>query len=401
MEDNVQHPNPVYAHLHAVLLFVGCLLYGLFGSPTPDSLGVHDVLIGVCFILSIGFARSVQAVSVPQNQKFWKSAGQILLIYGLSVPFIIAAVRGYHLTQISRDVIPFLFLFLPLFLLPILRVRTQYFRSFLFVVLLIGLLFSLRSLLIRYGFSCAFWCRDELLYLENMPTVLFTALYLIGSALRVMARGLTLDHFLTFVILISLSFLPLAAMIETSQRASLGAVVLYALIIQGVEIYRSPVRGLNVLFIFVFVLGVIDLSFSTIFDTLSAKTQSVGLNMRPQETMAVWDVVTADPLAFLFGIGWGGHFFNPAVGGLSVNFTHNFFTSFLLKTGFCGVVLAFFYIVGLLERLIRVIFLEPVIGLAMLAPILIDVIFYASFKSLDFGLMLLMVSSSLVYLRRS
>jgi hypothetical protein len=49
--------------------------------------------------------------------------------------------------------------------------------------------------------------------------------------------------------------------------------------------------------------------------------------------------------------------------------------------------------------LIRLVFREPVIGLALAAPIFIDVFLYASFKSLDFGLMLLLIPSLLIYMR--
>jgi len=41
--------------------------------------------------------------------------------------------------------------------------------------------------------------------------------------------------------------------------------------------------------------------------------------------------------------------------------------------------------------LFRHVFEKPVLVLAVLGPVLIDVFLYASFKSLDFGLLLLMI----------
>ncbi|MCK5374452.1 MAG: hypothetical protein KAJ40_04140, partial [Alphaproteobacteria bacterium] len=83
-----------------------------------------------------------------------------------------------------------------------------------------------------------------------------------------------------------------------------------------------------------------------------------------------------------------------------VNFTHNFFSSMMLKSGLIGMMLCCAYLSGLIGRLMRVISKNPVLGLAIAAPVFIDLTFYASFKSLDFGLMLLMIPSSLVYFRQ-
>ncbi len=384
---------------HVIFLFSACVIYGLFGSPTPDSFGFVELFLGVLLALSIGFGRFSNIVLGRGIQRFWKSAGRVFLLYGLGAPMVVATLGGHSFQAILRDLVPFLFLFLPLFALPVIRARPHYFRSLLVAVVLIGLLFSLRSLLMRFDFYCSFWCGDELLYLENMPTVLFAALFLIGSSLNVVAGGLTLRRLVLFASFMTLALLPVAAMAVTAQRASLGAVFLYGLIIQGLILYRSPVRGMNAMILGLFGLAVINISFLHVFQVLLQKTADVGLNMRPQEMVAVWEIVTLDPLSFVFGTGWGGAFNNPAVGGLSVNFTHNFFSSIFLKTGLIGFLLAFAYMLGLLERLGRVILKNAVLGFALLAPILIDLTLYASFKSLDFGLMLLMISGSLVYMR--
>ncbi len=385
----------------AICLFFACLIYGLFGSPTPDHLSWVEIWVGALLCLSTGIGRARDVFLKPVKGRFWKSAGQVFLLYGISVPVLVGVIAGHDITAILRDIIPFLFLFLPLFLLPLIRAKPYYFRSTLFVFLLIGLLFSIRSLLMRNVIGCDIWCTDEKLYLENMPSVLFACLFMIGSAISFMTRGLTAKHAMIFFCLMTLSVLPIAAMVMTTQRASLGAVALYVVLIQGYYIFRAPVRGTNALLMLLIVVGIINFSFASIFLSLWDKTQNVGLNMRPQELEAVWHVITHDLITFLFGIGWGGHFNSPAVGGLSVNFTHNFFSSMLLKTGIIGVCLCIAYTAGLLERLSRVVIKNPVLGLALTAPILIDLTLYASFKSLDFGLVLLMISGSLIYSRQS
>ncbi len=378
-----------------ICLVLACMIYAAFGSPTPDFIGGAEVFIAVLLALSIGIGRVYDVFFKKDKLRFWKSAAYVFLIYGMSVPLIVAVLSGHDIGMILRDIIPFLFWFLPLFLLPVLRVKPRYFRNILFSALIIGLLFSLRSLVMRFSGG-----GGELLYLENMPTVLFACLFMIGVAMSFIMRGLTLKNVIVFAALIILSLFPIAVMSLTLQRASLGAVVIYIALLMGYFFYKAPARSMVLLIIGMLTIFIINISFSDIFLSLWEKTQRVGLNMRIQEAKAVWEVISVNPPSFLFGIGWGGQFNSPAVGGLSVNFTHNFFTTLLLKTGVVGVISCIAYIAGLLERLSRVIIKNPVLGLAIVAPVLIDLTLYASFKSLDFGLILLMISGALVYLRQ-
>lgn len=191
----------------AICFFASCTLYATVGSPTPDHFGWPEILIGLLLALSIGVGRARDAILQPLKNRFWKTAGQVFLIYGLSVPLLVAALSGHSITVILRDVFPFLFLFLPMFLLPLIRARPYYFRSCLFVILLIGFLFSLRSLVMHFIQGCPLWCGDELLYLENMPTVLFACLFMIGSAMSFLMRGITVKNVTDFEYIIFVCFL--------------------------------------------------------------------------------------------------------------------------------------------------------------------------------------------------
>ena len=123
---------------------------------------------------------------------------------------------------------------------------------------------------------------------------------------------------------------------------------------------------------------------------LGRKTALVGFNMRAEEMAAAWRQISAEPGSLLFGAGWGGTFESPAVGGLRVNYTHSLFSAMLLKTGLFGLALAFTYIVGVGVAFARAGFGRAALVLAIGAPFLIDVVFYAAYKSLDFGFILLL-----------
>lgn len=384
--------------------FLVCLIYGAFGSPTPNDPGLIEITVGVLLIFAVGGAGcgyAVRSLTFHEDRK--NARGAAFLAYGLTFPLLAALLSGHALSVIVRDLLPFLFLFCPLFFAPLFSKRREDARVVLWCLVLIGLLFSLRSLAMQTGL-CGFFCTDELLYLENMPTVLFACLFLIGAGMNFFMRGHAAHKSVVFPSFLVLAGIPLLALALTLQRASLGAVFIYALIVFGLHFYSRPKRAFAALavlggaiFFAAFFVPLADFPTAEIL----GKTALVGFNNRPQEAAAVWEAVAQNPLSLLFGLGWGAHFNSPAVGGLSVNFTHNFFTTMLLKTGLCGLIFSIVYIAGLIRVLARTISSDAVLGLALAAPFFIDILLYASFKSLDFGLTLLMISLSLLYSSQS
>ena len=381
-------------------LFSACFLYAFFGSPTPDSFGISELSVGFLLVVSVGIGNGAGTIFCWRNRSLWFSFGQCFLVYGLVVSTLAGVVGGHHWTGVFRDIIPFLFLFLPLFFYPLL---SRYPQGFLYIFsgyLVIGVVFSVRSILLQSEL-CWLGC-EAFLYLENMPSVLFAALYFIGAgACLLVLQGERFGKAGKGLLLIAMSVPPLIVMSLTLQRASLGSVVLFVCLIGAFLFYYKPMRVFCLLIIFS---GILVLFMNDVLHAGGAlvdKTELVGFNNRPQETQAVWDVVSANPITLFFGAGWGAQFNSPAVGGLYVNFTHNFFTSVLLKCGVCGLVLAMLYIAALLGEVMRLFLRNPVLGLACLAPFLIDISLYASFKSLDFGMLLLLIVSGLIYFRQS
>ena len=113
--------------------------------------------------------------------------------------------------------------------------------------------------------------------------------------------------------------------------------------------------------------------------------------MRWQEMQAVFGAINHSAFSLLFGNGWGAQYASPAVAGDIVNFTHNFFSGLLLKAGLVGVCLSLFYFGMLIRGLGSLSKRAPVFVLAISGPLLINLFLYASYKSLDFGLILFLV----------
>src|SRR5262249_9281443 len=151
------------------------------------------------------------------------------------------------------------------------------------------------------------------LYLANAPTVLFSALLLLGLAGRQLYQSVAPKRLAAAAILAGISLIPLAAMILAKQRASFVAVGIYVCGLLVAALIRRPSRAiLPLLAIFAAVLAVGDVGLK-IYHVMALKTEMVGANMRWQEASAVFDRLGGNAFAVLFGAGWGAQVASPAV----------------------------------------------------------------------------------------
>lgn len=387
-------------------LMAAMAVYAFRGSPTPDNPGWPEVLTGLLLLAAVGVKGGVRALTISFSapMKLWQTGGKLFLLYGLSVPLLAAGIVGHGTAQVLRDLLPFAFFLMPTFLTQNFERRPEYGRYLLFAAIALGFVFALRALLPFYPFSLLnvgiFPESEELFYFANAPTVFLAALMLLGFSGKIIMGATGAKDIARAVILFGLSLLPLLAMAAAEQRAGVGVCVLYAAMLTLLALWRSPARAARLLIAILLVVSAAFPVFMDAAEILGRKTSMVGLNMRDQEAKAVWDAVsgTGNPAHIIFGLGWGGGFHSPAVGGVYVNFTHSLLTSMLLKTGLVGVFLACTYLAGLLSLLTGLLFRHPLAALALLAPFLVDIFLYASFKSLDFGLVLLLIPVYTIYI---
>ncbi len=370
-------------------------LYAFRGSPTPDTPGLVEVVIAAFLVMAVGLVDAAAALRVDMKAPLWRSAGQALLIYGLSVPVIMSVLRGAEISQALRDVFPFLFLLLPVFMGRLCGRYEGAFRAVLCGALVIGVVFAVRAGIdVQYDLlALLFPARGaaELNYFANAPTVLFAALFIAGYSAQRFFEHYTFKAFLLFFLGCALATILLFPVALTAQRASLGYAVLYAVILTGIAFYKAPYRALIIAVSVIVFLAPFYSTALELIHMLAQKTSLVGFNARFEELAAVWAEISKSASTIAFGAGWGGSFESPAVAEIRVNYTHSLLTSALLKTGIVGVILVIFYLFGLAQLLWGFLRRNPVLALALAGPIVIDVFLYASFKSLDFGLVLLLI----------
>jgi hypothetical protein len=375
------------------------LVYACFGTPTPDQPGLAEITVGFLLICAAGPRRAMSAFTFPRadtQDAGWRRAAWCLLIYGLSVPVAGALAAGRGPGAILRDLIPFIFMLMPLFLAPLFAGRPELRRKATLLTVLAGAAFAARVvapwLHILLGGGLPSYAPADPFYLANAPTVLFAAVFLAGAAAAILYRAPGFSGHVRAVLCLALAFFPLAAMALVSQRASIGYVCLCALVLAGIGFCRRPLRALWPALIFAALLAAAWPELTGLIRGLWQKTAAVGINERGAEAMAVIRLMQDSLPAILFGKGWGAMFASPAVGGVTVNFTHSLLTSFFLKSGLCGLFLALSYLFLLCRRLPGLLLQRPVLALALAGPVAIDTLLYASFKSLDFGLILLLAA---------
>lgn len=379
-----------------VFLVMALLIYGFAGSPTPDHPGITELVVGMLLVLAAGPLTAFGVVfgGIKTEEK-WKRYGKLLLVYGLSVPVIVGLAEGNAAGSMLRDIIPFLFLMLPLFMSIWQGKEDKYFKWLIVSVLFIGIMFSLRCLHPEsseanvFGFSAA--TTSEQLYLANSPTVLFTAMFLIGAIFAGLSGRMGKAGFVTACGSAILLLIPIIAMASAMQRASMGMIFIMIVWMSGLLIVKSPVKALTPIITLALAALFFKENISELYESLVNKTLTVGVNNRTREAMAVIETLQDSFKHVMFGKGWGAFFSSPAVGDVSVNFTHNLFTSFMLKTGLVGTMLAGIYFFQLGREIAPVFKTYPAAGFALLAPFFINLLLYASYKSLDFGVILLLI----------
>lgn len=381
------------ADMRFVCLLAALFVYALGGTPTPDSLGAAEMAVGLLLLTAAGGWKIVHVAVPDSTDRPWRRTGRILMFYGLTIPVMGGLFTGNDPGMMLRDVVAFLFLLLPLAFSGLATARESYRMPLTIAAAAIGLMFALRVLspflAVTGGFAWRFLPVADPGYLANAPTVLFSCLLLAGFAGKSLYEGKNLPFALPAALA---SLIPFAAMAMVSQRASMGLVAAALAFLAACGFVRRPAR---MIFPALALLLVLFAGYDVVAGlgrAIAEKTALVGFNMRFQEAAAVLDTLGDSIWTVLFGRGWGAAYASPAVGGLTVNFTHSLLTTYWLKTGLIGLCLVLGYLYRFGLALVRLATSHPVVAVALAAPFVIDVTLYASFKSLDFGLILLLTA---------
>ncbi len=374
-------------------LILAILIYAAFSSPTPNNPGLAELVIAILLISSClwGALTSLQRILKTQSTTLDIYACIALVIAGV-IPALTGMLNNNPLESIYRDIIAYLFLFIPFLSYNVITVKKQRYKLWIATICIAAVSLAIRSLEhpLNIAISILSMQSHELVYFANSPLILFTAGICYLSLFRKYANNSIIIKTLSSIALV----LCLTSLAITLQRASLAAFFIIALSVHITFIKQRPIKG-SIIALAIFVCSAaISARYEfplAILEELVEKTQIHGLNKREEEWRSVFDVLTASWHSTLFGNGWGAGFYSPATDGEYVFFTHSLISSMLLKTGVIGLCAFIPYLVLFFTSLYRIAKTKLALSLCLALPITIDITLYGAYKSLDFGIILLTV----------
>lgn len=356
-------------------LYTAITLYGLLSSPTPDIVSWVEIAIIVLLIFSIGLFRPIIALT-EKDLPFYLQGHKIFFVMMIVIPTVIGIINGYALANIARDLFPVMALILPLVF------YGERLNALSIVMAIVGGAFALRyiaPIIPPLDFMAA---DTSLLYLANSPLVPFAAI--MGFHWLSEIRDNSITQRILGGLLCVICFAAMAMML---QRAPLILSALGCLGILGLRTIQKPIQSMVLGMVIVVCLLPILPVINEIFQSLESKTLNVGLNNRVEEFQAVMAQST------WLGHGWGAEFQSPAVGDVWVRFTHNMVSYYWFKAGILGAILSVAFIGVWAWQNIKLIRLNPAIGVAIAIPFLVHVTLYTGFKTLDFALLLTLLTA--------
>ena len=369
------------------LLYLLLIFYGLFSFPWPREIRWIEIIIGFGLFILVGWKGGITALGWRDKSAntILPIAIPIIFIYFLLIPLVTGILNHWSITDIVRDIIPLVYMFIPLLFWNKLTSDADYWRNKLVVILgTVGVIFSLRFFIDMQGTF------DNLYYLPQSPEVLFGGIFWLSLGVFGKFKSI-----LTWVYL-CLGLMCYSAALLFGQRAEVAFMLLAIMIIFGL------VGMQNKKFIaskFILMLGILLFLHIGIFNPqtnyLFTKTQETGINGKDTEFVEVINVVIRNNP--IFGLGWGAIYHSPILNS-EVSFTHSWLSYMLLKSGIIGVVLTVAYIFWLVYSAIKKLFkyrpsdqyLLP--GLLASGAVLAHGIFFQTvYKTLGFGFVLLVL----------
>jgi hypothetical protein len=379
-----------FGSIRAGGLILALAVYGVLGMPAPGRFGWREMAVGGGIVLATGIIRPLMVgtgvMMADPRARLHDVIGTAAFSYLLWVPLLRAVFSGNNDEDIYRDVVPLLFLFLPVLLVPggplMHRVLTLGLAA-------VGVLFALRwwwpGLAFRQVGRLAMPEGDG--YLLNSPAVLFAAVLLPLLALERLERRPGLLSLILAFLLCGAAAIAGAALAGAVHRAALIMALAVVVGFAAWQARRKPLLALLLLA----TLAVAAVGTGQLTGTIQQivwKTETYGLNERSAEAAAVLDQVGASWSDLLFGQGWGTLMRSPAVGDMWVSYTHSFATYMLLKTGVIGCLVTLAYVLSMVPALFGLMRADAPMAIALLPPLGLGLFAHTSFKYLCFGLLL-------------
>ena len=386
-------------------LLAALILYGSFSAPAPPEIGLAEIAIALLLVIATGLAQPRAILSgallLRPEARAFETVGAVAFVGLLWLPLLRGVALDWSGRDILRDVVPLVYLFLPVLLVAPLRAA----RGRALELLTAGIAFAGLAFALRW-WSDANWAFGAIghramsegsFYLLNSPAVLFAALWLPFTAIRLLWPAAVpggKPSSLGLRLALAPPLILATVLVDAALAGTVHRMALILVAVSGMAFLLWCARR-TVWPLLTVALGLTAFLLLLPGDPLAgalgmvvAKSEQVGLNERANEAAAVLDQIGRSPLSLLIGDGWGTLIANPAVGGWRVSYTHSFPSYLLLKTGALGLLLMLCWLATLLPTVLNLVRRDPPLALAALPPLAGGLLFHTSFKYLCFGLLL-------------
>lgn len=402
--DRMTLPRSQLTSVRLVLLI--CLIYGFLSTSSPDKVGLPEVAIGVLLIYLVGL-RSASTLVLLMDRRGSPPYIKLLAAFLLIAPTVVGLIFYQNeFGNYIRDIIPAIYIFLPVFLYdrvrknPVVWVKT----------LAAGLFISGIGFTIQYFLDPSVAMKDLVASQvhgsnRDNPWQDSAAIFAFTFSLAASIYYLRLGKYMYSFVFLGVYGAMLVMYLSTVSRAPIGLSIAVNLITLFFAYRSARVKGYIAFVIASIIAFVFILIFSFQFDNLLSqgfsllleKTESSGfLNSRDIEMIAVFKNAS-NPVSFLVGEGWGGLLSNPIGGGTKWRFVHNSFGYYFFKTGIIGLIGYLFYLLWCL-RVFRNFFSITANGnflsillISSIPPLAISLLLEASYKSISSGVLLTML----------
>ena len=387
---------------HTIILIF--ILYGLFSSSTPDNISYVEIIIGLLLVLLVGldgfselFKNSnfnKQIVSIPNVVK-------ISFFYLFFFPtFFGLLIKENDLGNWLRDIIPLLYIFLPIFLIKQINViPKKLFISILISISIVGVLFSLRFYI---GATGSIKDIGQILIIpsnrDNIiqdPAVQFFLSFTSCASVWFLLEKKFLISFAIFL----LSFLPWSVTLASISRGPIALTFLSIIILILYYFFKIKNKSSTILVLILIITILITFlennSFNVIRNSLRLlieKNYEFGFSTRDLELYVVINSINFSLTNFFFGHGWGSLI--EVSNSIILRNLHNIFLYFIYKTGIFGFISILIYFLWIIRLVFLIKFQNKIITLiliSLLNPILYTSQLQPMYKSLTFGTLILLI----------
>lgn len=368
------------------LFFLCLLVYGVFSNPTPDDPGIPELIIGLCLILYSGVSGAFGAIGgfLLESRGFSGTLLGIIFIYLFFPLVVIGVLNGYEFNEIIRDLIPYLFFFIPIFIWNNAHARPDEFvKISSWLLVFISLSYSIRHFIdagVSVGRIGEGFYNNSQMYLSTDSSILFGLVFLTLTGFQLISHKKIVG-----VVLLLLSVFPLALLLIRGHRSPIAIylVIMIAHFLVGSSFRTKIAIASSALVATYFAWDKII----SVMELFVRKTQAVGSNARLEEAATIMTLINENVVTLFFGLGWGGVFANPAIGYHEVNYSHWIVTYFLLKGGLIGMVLVCAYIILVARYLYELYSVNRILFYSISAPVLVAFTTNPSFRTLSFGVL--------------